>query len=170
MTSVSISIWLHFDFSVLLNVLCLVYTDLYWRVLSGDIRIKFLLSPGCRWRVWACSWGTGASGGVQRTLWQRGWAAEWRCQSPPEGIHSPVGKKQASRRSSLVTLLGTSRAQKTVCQSGGVIAKGLWTDLKSCEWAELLVTHRASTLKGPRVGDVVTQVVDLQLENKYVFL
>lgn len=32
------------------------------------------------------------------------------------------------------------------------------------------MTHCASSLKRPCVGDVVAQVVDLELENKHVFL
>lgn len=39
------------------------------------------------------------------------------------------------------------------------------TDLESCEWAEILMTHSASSFKGPGVGDVVTEVVDLELES-----
>lgn len=50
------------------------------------------------------------------------------------------------------------------------MAERLRTDLKSFEMVEFLMTHSASSLKRPRVGDVVTQVVDLELENKYLFL
>ena len=55
---------------------------------------------------------------------------------------------------------------KNNLHSGDVINKSLWTDLKSCEGMEILMTHCASSLKCPCVGDVLTQVVDLQLTKK----
>lgn len=39
------------------------------------------------------------------------------------------------------------------------------TDLQRCQGAELLLTRCASRLEGPGVGDVVSQVVDLELED-----
>lgn len=49
-----------------------------------------------------------------------------------------------------------------------MIIRGLGTDLKRREGAQILVTRCASGLKRPHVGDVVTQVVDLELENKFM--
>lgn len=118
--------------------------------------------PGCKWTVWACSWDTEVSVGVQRTLWQREWAAEWRYRSPPAGIRSPVGEKQASRCRS-----GESRVVFGTNDLSVRRRSRLWTDLENWEWAEFLMTHSASSFKCPCVGDVVTQVVDLELENVF---
>lgn len=50
-----------------------------------------------------------------------------------------------------------SQSESRVHGSGGR------TNLQGGEWAELLLTCCASTLEGPGVGDVVAQVVDLEL-------
>lgn len=65
-------------------------------LVGKPLRTRLSCLPCCWWRVWSCSWDTGASAVARRRRWRTGWAAGWRLPAPPQGVRSPAAHRQAS--------------------------------------------------------------------------
>lgn len=69
---------------------------------------------------------------------------------------------------------GAQNKRNTAGQAGaqppGKLCKALGADLERGERLQLLLADSTAGLKGPHVGDVVSQVVDLKLQHTFVYL